>query len=313
MEFERLVQSLIPVIFGLIVLVGIVGNALVIVVILAKKKLQNTTNILVVSLATADLLFVVFCASFTAANYAISYWPFGNVWCKLVNFISHVCAYASVWTLVLLSIDRYIAVVHPVLSKRIRNRQNTCILVLVTWTLICCGNFPILFQYGIVHYTWMGQNRSACVNLAGVGNKLVFKVFYGCFFALGYALPLSLINLCYGCLLKTLCRRSHLRQKSQRTTKFVITFVVAFAICWLPIQVILIVQTFTDYEITIGSTAVLMTANCLAYANSCINPLLYAILSENFRRYLRNSTCFSKPVYFADRRGTRETLVLSKA
>ncbi|XP_061179547.1 allatostatin-A receptor-like [Saccostrea echinata] len=134
-EFERLVQRVIPVIFGLIVLLGFIGNALVITVILAKKKLQNTTNILVVSLASADLLFVVFCASFTASNYAMSYWPFGNIWCKLVNFISH---------------------------------------------------------------------------------------------------------------------------------------------------------TFTDSKITIGSTAVLIAANCLAYANSCINPLLYAFLSENFRRNLRS-------------------------
>ncbi|XP_056003480.1 allatostatin-A receptor-like [Ostrea edulis] len=281
-------------IYYIVAVLGIVGNAIVIhvFVILAKKKSQNTTNILIVSLAAADLLFLVFCVPSTAANYAMSYWPFGNTWCKVVNLMSHTCAYVSIWTLVLLSLDRFIAVVHPVLSKQIRNCRNTCLLLSITWTIILCGNVPVLLQYGVLHYQWMGFDRSSCLNLAGLKSKYVLKVFYGCFFVFGYVLPLTLICVLYGFLLRKMLHRStatrHQRRRSlhkkKRVIKVVIAFIVSFAICWLPIQVICIFGSFTHHEQTIGSTAVLMVANCMSYINSCINPVLYAFLSKDFQR-----------------------------
>jgi allatostatin receptor len=328
LKFENVVRYLIPITFALIALVGIVGNGLVmrVFVILSSEKLQNTTNILIVSLAAADLLFLVFCVPFTAANYAMSYWPFGDVWCKVINFMTHVSAYVSIWTLVLLSLDRYIAVVHPVLSKRIRNCRNTILLLCITWTLILCGNIPILLQYGVVHYQWMEFDRSSCLNLAGLGSKIVLKVFYGCFFVLGYALPLTLICVLYGFLLKRMWRRTiatrhqrRIQDKKRRVIRVVIAFVVAFAICWLPIQVICVVESFTQYEPTVESTAVLMAANCLSYVNSCINPVLYAFLSKDFQRNLRsNLFCCSPETYYCEatdyrrpRKGTKETIVVS--
>ncbi|XP_061182652.1 allatostatin-A receptor-like [Saccostrea echinata] len=295
LEFENIIQYLIPVIFGLIAVFGVLGNAFVVSVIMSKEKLQNTTNILIVNLAIADLFFIVFCVPFTAASYSMAYWPFGDVLCKLVNFISYVCAYASIWTMVLLSFDRNIAVVHPVLSKQIRNRRNTFLLLFFIWTLIFGGNIPVLLQYSVVYYQWIEHERSTCMNLVGLRNKYALRVFYGCFFVFGYALPLTLICILYGCILKRLQNRSvatwRQRRRSfytqRRVTRIIITFVMAFALCWLPIQVIFLIESFTNYEQTIESAAGLMTANCLAYVNSCINPIIYAFLSVNFPKKFR--------------------------
>lgn len=300
LQFENLVRYLIPILFGLIVILGFVGNVLVIFVVWSYKQMQNTTNILIVSLAVADLFFIIFCVPFTAANYAMSYWPFGAVWCKVVHFLIHVSAYASVWTLVLLSLDRYLAVVHPIPSMRLRNRRNTYLLVYMTWTFICCGNVPIFLQYGVVDYHWMGFQRSACLNMAGLKSKLVLKIFYGCFFAFGYMIPLMLICLMYGFLLKRLLygvvpggsQRADSLKAKKRVTKMVVIVVLIFALCWLPIQVIFLVQYLnTDFEVSIVSSAIHMAANCLAYMNSCVNPILYAFLSENFRRSFRRLLC----------------------
>ncbi|XP_048764554.1 allatostatin-A receptor-like isoform X2 [Ostrea edulis] len=300
LRFENLVRYIIPAIFGLIVILGFVGNVLVIFVVWSYKQMQNTTNILIVSLAVADLFFIIFCVPFTAASYAMWYWPFGAVWCKIANFLMHVSAYASVWTLVLLSLDRYLAVVHPIPSMRLRNRRNTYLLVYMTWTFIFCGNVPIFLQYGVVDYNWMGFQRSACLNLSGVKNKLVLKIFYGCFFAFGYMIPLTLICLLYGFLLKRLLygvvpggsQRADSLKAKKRVTKMVVIVVLIFALCWLPIQVIFLVQYLnTDFEVTIESSAIHMAANCLAYMNSCVNPILYAFLSENFRRSFRRLIC----------------------
>lgn len=296
LDFENFVKYFIPVIFGLLVLLGMIGNTMVIYWISFKEKLNQPTNILIFFLALADLLFVLSCVPYTAVHYAMSDWPFGNIWCKVVNFTTHVCAYASVWTLVLLSLDRFLAVVHPTASKKIRTRRNTFLMVYATWAIIICGNIPVLLQFGVIRYQWEGFDRSACLNLAGVYNKLVLKVFYGCFFIFGYAFPLTLICTLYGSLVKhlrlgtPLSLRRHRRsmRAKRQATRMIISFVVAFALCWLPIHAMLITKNFIDFEATIGFTAVMMFANCLAYINSCINPILYVFLSEKFQKKFRS-------------------------
>lgn len=123
----------VPIIFGLIAIVGFFGNALVVVVVIANSQMRSTTNLLIINLALADLLFIVFCVPFTASDYALPFWPYGDVWCKIVQYLVIVTAYASVYTLVLMSLDRYLAVVHPFTSKSIRTKTNTYWAIAVTW------------------------------------------------------------------------------------------------------------------------------------------------------------------------------------
>lgn len=83
-QFETAISVVIPVIFGLIAVLGFVGNMLVIVVVTASnRKRRSTTNVLVTGLAVADLVFILVCVPFTAVNYALTVWPFGTTWCKV--------------------------------------------------------------------------------------------------------------------------------------------------------------------------------------------------------------------------------------
>jgi len=81
--FEYFVRIIIPIIFGLIAVLGFVGNLSVIIVVAANKNMRNTTNILIIGLAAADLVFIIVCVPFTAVIYVIPVWPFGLVWCKV--------------------------------------------------------------------------------------------------------------------------------------------------------------------------------------------------------------------------------------
>lgn len=47
--------------------------------------MKSTTNLLIINLAIADILFVLFCVPFTASDYVLPMWPFGNFWCKIVS------------------------------------------------------------------------------------------------------------------------------------------------------------------------------------------------------------------------------------
>ena len=82
----------------MIVIVGLVGNSLVVIVVKCNPQMYSTTNLLIINLAIADLLFIIFCVPFTAWDYAFPYWPFGSIWCKVVQYLIVVCAYASIYT-----------------------------------------------------------------------------------------------------------------------------------------------------------------------------------------------------------------------
>lgn len=103
---EEYVALVVPIIFGFIGIIGLVGNFLVILVVSAEPQMRSTTNLLIINLAIADLLFVIFCIPFTATDFVLPYWPFGNIWCKVVQYLIIVTACASVYTLVLMSFDR---------------------------------------------------------------------------------------------------------------------------------------------------------------------------------------------------------------
>jgi hypothetical protein len=91
----------------------------VVIVVAANQQMRSTTNLLIINLAVADLLFIVFCVPFTGTDYVLPFWPFGDVWCKIVQYLIVVTAYASVYTLVLMSLDRFLAVVHPITSMSV--------------------------------------------------------------------------------------------------------------------------------------------------------------------------------------------------
>ena len=70
--------------------------------------MKNTTNLLILNLAVADLLFLLVCVPATASDYILMYWPFGLTWCRTVQYIIYVTAYVSIYTLVLMAGDRFV-------------------------------------------------------------------------------------------------------------------------------------------------------------------------------------------------------------
>ena len=295
-HFLNVVRVVVPVIFGLIAVLGLIGNLLVIIVVILNQQMRSTTNILIISLAIADLLFIVVCVPFTAVMYAVPLWPFGTIFCKAYQYVIHVTAHASVYTLVLMSFDRYLAVVHPISSMVLRTQVNTFIAIGLSWLVICGCNSPMLFEFEVLYEHDL--SNSYCMNVKTLTDPDHAKVFYGCFFAFAFLLPLATVSILYGFMIRRLLgcggkarltsgKSSDAMRAKRRVTKMVIIVVVIFAVCWLPLQIIFMVQAFGQYPQSASWIAVKLAANCLAYMNSCVNPILYAFLSDNFRKSFR--------------------------
>lgn len=136
--------------FSTIAVTGFVGNLLVILVVVFNKNMHSTTNLLIVNLASADLMFVIFCVPFTGVDYVLNRWPFGNLWCRTVQYLIVVTAFASIYTLVLMSVDRFLAVVHPIRSRMLRTEYFTKIAIFTLWAVVLTVSMPVTFAHDVV-------------------------------------------------------------------------------------------------------------------------------------------------------------------
>ncbi|XP_051160884.1 allatostatin-A receptor-like isoform X2 [Leptopilina boulardi] len=284
---HQIVIVVVPLFFGLIGILGLVGNSLVVLVVAANPGMRSTTNILIINLAVADLLFVLFCIPFTATDFVLPFWPFGNIWCKVVQYLIIVTACASVYTLVLMSLDRYLAVVHPIASMSVRTETHAFIAICILWAVILTVSIPALIIHGEEMDISSSENLTACRILQHV-NWPLFQV---SFFLSSYVVPLTLIIGLYICMLLRLWRGSRISAESRRgrkrVTRLVVVVVGVFAFCWLPIQLILVIKSVGEYPLTTATIMMQIASHVLAYTNSCVNPFLYAFLSENFRKAFR--------------------------
>ncbi|KAH7944388.1 hypothetical protein HPB52_018935 [Rhipicephalus sanguineus] len=290
----------VPILFGAIAVIGFFGNALVVLVVLCNPQMRSTTNILIINLAMADLLFIVFCVPFTGWDYTLNYWPFGDVWCRVVQYLVIVCAYASIYTLVLMSLDRFLAVVHPITSMSVRTERNAYLAILFTWVVILLACIPALFSHGMIV---LNDSFSSCTFRVDLGyNIAAFQI---SFFMSSFVIPLALIFILYVLMLKRLwfgaapggrVSAESVRSK-KRVTRLVVVVVVVFAVCWCPVQVVLVLKSVDIYGLPMNPPRIVVqiASQILAYTNSCVNPFLYAFLSDNFRKSFRKVIfCYRK-------------------
>ncbi|XP_030573949.1 allatostatin-A receptor [Drosophila novamexicana] len=285
------VRWVVPFFFGIIAISGFFGNLLVILVVLLNKNMHSTTNLLIVNLAAADLLFVIFCVPFTAIDYVTQHWPFGKMWCRSVQYLIVVTAYSSIYTLVLMSIDRFLAVVHPIRSRMLRTEHITKIAIFTLWTVVLTVSMPVTFAHDVV----VGYDNQTNVTYAMCryidNDVLDLSTFQVSFFISSYLLPLMVISGLYVRMIMRLWHQGtgvRMSKESQRgrkrVTRLVVVVVIAFASLWLPVQLILLLKALDMYEINMFNVILQIVAHTMAYTSSCINPLLYAFLSDNFRK-----------------------------
>ncbi|KAL9892608.1 allatostatin A receptor 2 [Glossina fuscipes fuscipes] len=301
-EIQSLVTIIVPVCFGIIALTGFFGNTLVILVVLFNKKMHSTTNLLIVNLAVADLLFVVLCIPFTGTDYVMENWPFGDTWCRIVHYLIVVTALASIYTLVLMSVDRFLAVVHPIRSRILRSKKVikiSCVIIL--WIAIVTITAPVIMLHGTVKYKPLGVTMVTCC-FKNSNSFLSVADYQITFFAGSYLFPLMTISGLYLRMITRLWRQGgdiRMSVESQRgrkrVTRLVVVLVITFALLWLPIQLILLLKALNLYHATTKLKVVLqIVAQLLAYTSSCINPVLYAFLSDNFRKAFHKAINCSK-------------------
>ncbi|XP_042624839.1 mu-type opioid receptor isoform X2 [Cyprinus carpio] len=138
-----IVAIIITALYSIVCVMGLVGNVLVMYVIIRYTKMKTATNIYIFNLALADAL-ATSTLPFQSINYLMGTWPFGDVLCKIVMSIDYYNMFTSIFTLTTMSVDRYIAVCHPVKALDFRTPRNAKIVNVCNWILSSAIGLPVM-------------------------------------------------------------------------------------------------------------------------------------------------------------------------
>lgn len=125
-------QTCVYVMYCTVFVVALLGNGLVCFVVQTSPRMKTVTNYFIVNLAVGDILMTLFCVPFSFVSMLVlRYWPFGGVMCKVVNYSQAVSVLVSAYTLLAISIDRYMAIMRP-LQPRL-GRTAAKLVVTAVW------------------------------------------------------------------------------------------------------------------------------------------------------------------------------------
>ncbi|XP_062126328.1 neuropeptide SIFamide receptor [Drosophila sulfurigaster albostrigata] len=306
----------------LVFLVGLIGNSFVIAVVLRAPRMRTVTNYFIVNLAIADILVIVFCLPATLIGNIFVPWMLGWLMCKFVPYIQGVSVAASVYSLIAVSLDRFIAIWWPL--KQMTKRRAR-IMIIGIWVIALVTTIPWLLFFDLVPaeevfsdalvstYT---QPQYLCQEVwpPGTDGNLYFLLanLVAC-----YLLPMSLITLCYVLIWIKVSTRSipgemskdaqmdRMQQKSKvKVIKMLVAVVILFVLSWLPLYVIFARIKFgsdisqEEFEIL---KKVMPVAQWLGSSNSCINPILYSV-NKKYRRgfaaIIKSRSCCGRLRYY---------------
>ncbi|KAJ3588581.1 hypothetical protein NHX12_012173 [Muraenolepis orangiensis] len=270
-----------PSIYGILCAVGVMANGLVIYAVATCKK-KMVSDIYVLNLAIADMLFLLVMPFNIHQLVRDRQWVFGNFMCKAVVVVDVSNQFTTVGVVTVLCIDRYIAIVHPTSEKR--SIQWTIMVNVLVWL----GS--VLLTVPVMMYTKVVRRREAehCMMYLDGPQDMYWYTLYQSI--LGFIIPLIIITTLYSLTLYRVFRSVRRLKRKQtvwakRATRTVVMVIALFLVCWSPYHVIQVVN-LSNNRPTDAFIYAYHISICLSYSHSCVNPLMLLIFAQNYRERL---------------------------
>ncbi|XP_013809904.1 alpha-1A adrenergic receptor [Apteryx mantelli] len=312
---------LLGIILGGLIIFGVLGNILVILSVVCHRHLQSVTHYYIINLAIADLLLTSTVLPFSATMEILGYWAFGRIFCNIWAAVDVLCCTASIMSLCIISIDRYIGVSYPLRYPSIVTEKRGLLALFSVWALSLVISIGPLFGWKEP----APEDETIC--------QITEEPGYVLFSALGsFYLPLTIILVMY-CRVYVVAKReskglasglktekSHSEEvtlrihrknapeasrsasnskskynfsvrllkfsREKKAAKTLGIVVGCFVLCWLPFFVVMPIGSFFP-AIKPPDTLFKITF-WLGYLNSCINPIIYPCSSQEFKKAFQN-------------------------
>lgn len=296
-DFDLTTKLIVTVSYAVLFPTALLGNIFIIRVVFRKKSMRTVTNFLIINMTVANLLVTCFTMPYSVMYvYITSQWFggwLGTICCKTVHFGYALSISASILALLALSIDRYYAVLRPLRPLSIIRKPK--IVTSLIWFMSFVVMSPYLVQFKVKKS--LGGTFHCVVSWTPFNTMEVLRVYFVNIFVALYSLPLLTMAVLYFLIAKALWKRkipgivtrSNRRaaeNSKRKVVKMLIIVVVVFAVCWIPAHVMHFVSFFSSH-VAIPLIVELMSY-WVCHLNSGLNPWLYIVLNENFRKGFRS-------------------------
>ncbi|XP_051577708.1 thyrotropin-releasing hormone receptor-like [Myxocyprinus asiaticus] len=289
--------------------IGIVGNVMVILVVLTTKHMRTPTNCYLVSLAVADLMVLTTAGLPNITESLFGQWVYGYAGCLSITYFQYLGINASSCSITAFTIERYIAICHPIKAQFLCTLSRAKKIIVVVWVLtsLYCVMWFYLSDTKEVAY-----DNVILMTCAYKVSRNLYLPIYFTDFAVFYVVPLLLATVLYGLIARILFlnplpsdtkeSRRHWKKESslgnksinsrsssscttvasrRQVTKMLAVVVILFALLWMPYRTLVVVNSFLK-EAYLDTWFLLFCRLCI-YMNSAINPIIYNAMSQKFR------------------------------
>lgn len=292
------------ILFSIVLIWTLVGNVLVIIVIFGNEGLKTNFNYLIVNMAISDLAIPLFSIPIKIAEEAsgIRYRWFvggtlGNVLCKLCYLLVDISPAVSVFTLLVISVNRLIAIIFPVRAQMFSKKKGF-LLILVTWIVAIAVFSPDLYVFKLIKH----NNHNLCLPFWSTFQDQT--AFISASIMILFLIPMIIITLVYSFLIYKVSRGSKTvnnmlnnqqvesrRRRNRQIFYISVAIVAAFIIFWGPffsfLSVVSFIWKWKPHLEQKTLDTVLFVVVFLGYLNAGVNPCIYFLFLKNYRQGLK--------------------------
>ncbi|XP_038613320.1 P2Y purinoceptor 8-like [Tachyglossus aculeatus] len=288
---NRAIAITLPVVYSLVAVISIPGNLFSLWLLCRHTKPKSPSVIFMINLGITDLLLAAFLPFQIFYHIHHNDWIFGKTLCNLVTLMFYSNMYSSILTMTLISVERYLGVVHPMSSSRWRKNRYAVGALVAMWTLLLATLSPLILTD--LTYEVKALGVVTCFDVLKwtmLPNFAAWVVFLFSLFIVLFLIPFGVTVVCYVATIRKLVRVSGRdgHGQTRRSVKLAGIVLLVFVTCFAPNNFVLLAHMVNRLFFQKSYYHIYKLTLCLSCLNNCLDPFVYYFASKEFYQTFRN-------------------------